>query len=134
MRDLLPLLVHFLATLARLLGPGGMRAVIAETLLIKYQLVILNRSRRRAVPPFDLIRATNGFFAAAGDRRRNRVFSAANRWPDFSVLLCPEGHLSIFSVIQTHPSCRVLLAVDFLGLRRSGSWSQIINQAQDFPE
>ncbi len=48
MRDLLPLLVHFLTTLARLLGPGGTRAVIAETLVIKHQLVILNRSRRRA--------------------------------------------------------------------------------------
>ncbi len=24
--------------------------------------------------------------------------------------------------------------MDFLGLRRSGSWSQIINQAQDFPK
>ncbi len=24
--------------------------------------------------------------------------------------------------------------MDFLGLRRSGSWPQIINQAQDFPE
>ncbi len=48
MRDLLALLVHFLITLARLLGPGGARAVIAETMLIKHQLVILNRSRRRA--------------------------------------------------------------------------------------
>ena len=48
MRDLLVFLVHFLTTLARLLGPGGTRAVIAETLLIKHQLVILNRSRRRA--------------------------------------------------------------------------------------
>ncbi len=48
MRDLLVLLVHFLTTLARLLGPAGTRAVIAETLLIKHQLVILNRSRRRA--------------------------------------------------------------------------------------
>ncbi len=42
------LLVHFLTTLARLLGPGGTRVVIAETLLIKHQPVILNRSRRRA--------------------------------------------------------------------------------------
>jgi hypothetical protein len=42
------LLLHCLTTLARLLGPGGTRAVIAETLLIKHQLVILNRSRRRA--------------------------------------------------------------------------------------
>ncbi len=36
--------------------------------------------------------------------------------------------------IQTRPSCRFHLAVDFPGLRRSGSWSQIINQAQDFLE
>jgi hypothetical protein len=45
-----------------------------------------------------------------------------------------EDHSVIFLAIQTHPSCRFHLAVDFLGLSRSGSWSQIINQAQDFPE
>ncbi len=45
-----------------------------------------------------------------------------------------EDHSVIFLVIQTHLSYRFLLAVDSLGLRRSGSWSQIINQAQDFPE
>ena len=43
-----------------------------------------------------------------------------------------EGHSVIFLAIQTHLSCRFLLAVDSLGLRRSGSSSQIINQAQDF--
>ena len=48
MRDFLVLLVHLVTTLARLLGPGGARAVVAETLLVKHQLVILNRSRRRA--------------------------------------------------------------------------------------
>ncbi len=48
MRDLLALFLHFLTTLARLLGPGGTRAVIAETSLIKHQPMILNRSRRRA--------------------------------------------------------------------------------------
>ncbi len=45
-----------------------------------------------------------------------------------------EGHLRRFSAIQTHPSYRVLLAVDSLGLRRGGSSPQIIDQAQDFPE
>ena len=45
-----------------------------------------------------------------------------------------EGHSVIFLAIQTHLSCRFLLAVDSLGLHRSGSSSQIINQAQDFPE
>ena len=45
-----------------------------------------------------------------------------------------EAHLPSFSAIQTHSSCRFHLAVDVPGLRRSGSWSQIIDQAQDFPE
>jgi hypothetical protein len=45
-----------------------------------------------------------------------------------------QGHSPIFSAIQTHPSCRFHLAVDFPGLRRSGSWSQIVNQVQDFAE
>ncbi len=65
MRDFLVLFVHFLTTLARLLGPGGTRAVIAETLLIKHQLVVLNRSRRRAVPSIYFIRTANGFFAGS---------------------------------------------------------------------
>ena len=48
MRDLFILLVHLIATLARLLGPGGLRSVVAESLLVKQQLLILNRSRHRA--------------------------------------------------------------------------------------
>jgi hypothetical protein len=42
------LLVHLVATVARLAGSGGVRAVVAESLLLKQQLLILNRSRRRA--------------------------------------------------------------------------------------
>jgi hypothetical protein len=45
-----------------------------------------------------------------------------------------EGQSVTFPAIQTHLSCRFLLAVNSLGLRRSGSSSQIINQAQDFLE
>jgi hypothetical protein len=48
MRDLVVLFIHFIATLARLLGPGGARSIIAESLLLKHQLLILNRSRRRS--------------------------------------------------------------------------------------
>ncbi len=40
----------------------------------------------------------------------------------------------VLYVLETHLSCRFLLAVDSLGLRRSGSSSQIIIQAQDFPK
>src|SRR5688572_4384087 len=48
MRDLAVLFVHLIATVARLLGRGGARSVVAESLLLKHQLLILNRSRVRA--------------------------------------------------------------------------------------
>jgi putative transposase len=48
MRDLVILFVHIIATLARLLGPGGIRSVVAESVLIKQQLLILNRSHHRS--------------------------------------------------------------------------------------
>ena len=48
MRDLAVLVLHVLATVARLAGPGGARALVAESVLVKQQLLILNRSRRRS--------------------------------------------------------------------------------------
>jgi len=48
MRDLIILLVHFITTVFRLARPGGLRSVVAESVLIKHQLLIVNRSRRRA--------------------------------------------------------------------------------------
>ena len=36
MRDPIILLVHLIATLARLMGPGGLRSVVAESLLVKH--------------------------------------------------------------------------------------------------
>ena len=48
MRDLGILFVHVIDTLACLLGPGGIRAVVAETVFVKQQLLILNRSRQRS--------------------------------------------------------------------------------------
>ena len=48
MRDLAVLFLHLLATVARLAGPGGARSVVAESVLVKQQLLILNRSRKRS--------------------------------------------------------------------------------------
>ena len=48
MRDLLILAVHLLVTIAKLTRPGGARAVAAESLLLKHQLLINNRSQKRA--------------------------------------------------------------------------------------
>jgi len=48
MRDLLILAIHLLVGCVKLLRPGGMRAVAAESLMLKHQLLIANRSRQRA--------------------------------------------------------------------------------------
>jgi shikimate 5-dehydrogenase len=48
MKNLLLMLAHLLATIAKLLGPGGAKAIVADSLLMKQQLLIINRSRRRA--------------------------------------------------------------------------------------
>jgi putative transposase len=47
-RDLAVLVLHLLTTVARLAGPGGVRSVVAESVLVKHQLLILNRSRKRS--------------------------------------------------------------------------------------
>jgi hypothetical protein len=43
-RDLAVLFLHLLATVARLTGPGGTRSVVAESVLVEQQLLILIRS------------------------------------------------------------------------------------------
>ena len=48
MKDVIYLLLHLLTTIAKLIQPGGSRAVIAENLLLKQQLFIHSRSRKRA--------------------------------------------------------------------------------------
>jgi putative transposase len=48
MHDLIVLLVHLITTVLRLTRPGGLRSVVAESVLIKHQLLIMNRSRHRA--------------------------------------------------------------------------------------
>jgi len=63
MKDLLTLLLHLLTTIAKLLGPGGAKAVIADSLLMKQQLLVINRSRRRAPNLSALDRCLFGFWS-----------------------------------------------------------------------
>ena len=48
MKDFLLTLLHLAVIIAKLSGPGGVRAVIAENLVLKQQLLVLRRGRRRA--------------------------------------------------------------------------------------
>ena len=70
MRDVIYLLLHTLTTLAKLIGPGGSRTVIAENLLLKQQLIIHNRSRHRAPNLSAQHRALLGFWSMFLNPRR----------------------------------------------------------------
>jgi putative transposase len=48
MRDILTLFLHAIVNLLRLGQPGGLRAVVAESVLMRHQILILNRGRKRA--------------------------------------------------------------------------------------
>ena len=55
MKELFILLAHLLAVLLKVVRPGGVRSVVAESLLLKHQLLTLRRSRKRApkLTPWD---------------------------------------------------------------------------------
>jgi putative transposase len=60
MHDLILLIAHVLSMLVRLAGTGGVRSVIAESALLKHQLLIVNRPRDRAPN----LRVTDRFIVA----------------------------------------------------------------------
>lgn len=70
MKDLLVLLAHLLTNIAKLLGPGGARAVVADSLLMKQQLLIINRTRQRAPNLSVLDRFLFGFWSLFLSPRR----------------------------------------------------------------
>ena len=77
MRELIILFIHAVATLMRVVRPGGVRAVIAESVLAKHQLLILSRSRRRAPNLRILDRIIAGFCSLWIQPRRLRRVAIA---------------------------------------------------------
>ena len=70
MKEALILIFHLLTLVARLLGPGGGRAIIAENLLLKQQLLIHSRCRKRAPNLSVQDRALFGFWTLFLNPRR----------------------------------------------------------------
>src|SRR6266851_4950330 len=64
MSNLVVLFVHVLATVARLLGPGGVRSVVAESVLVKQQLPD-PQSLAAAVTQSVLFRSPRGRFVCS---------------------------------------------------------------------
>jgi hypothetical protein len=81
--EIFVVIAHLVSTCVRVALPGGVRAVIAESLHLKHQLLILNRSRKRgpsltpgdqllfsaSVPSWSLRTASPGLRLESGLRR-----------------------------------------------------------------
>jgi putative transposase len=72
MKLLFLLLGHLLVTLARLTSPGGLRSVVAESLAVKHQLLIVKRSQRRAPNLTSWDRLMLGFYTLLVSPKRLR--------------------------------------------------------------
>jgi hypothetical protein len=81
MEDLALIVIHILATTAKLLGPGGLRAVMIENALLRQQLIVLRRSRRGAPNLTTLDRFLFGFgllFLKPGRVSKVAIVSVSN--------------------------------------------------------
>src|SRR5262249_33476358 len=90
MIHLLILAIHLLATIAKLLRRGGVRAVVAESLLLKHQLVISSRARRRAPSLTSFDRCVLGL----------AYFAPASRLPKLAVILNPRTLLRFHEALK----------------------------------
>src|SRR5467141_685354 len=91
MIHLLILAVHLLATIAKLVRPGGVRAVVAESLVLKHQLLISSRARRRAPN----LNSFDRFLLGLGS-----LFVPPSRIPKLAVILKPRTLLRFHEALK----------------------------------
>ena len=131
MRDLAILFIHLLATIAKLMGPGGARALVAESLLVKHQLVILNRGRERGpnLRPMDrVIAGLCILFIHSGRLLRSAVVLKTYTHFAFHAALVQRKYRRLFSPKRRgkpgpkEPSPELIEAI-IETKRRNPSWS-----------
>jgi len=92
--------------------PGGVRAVVAESLILKHQLVIVGRSRRRApnLTSFDRV--------ILGSRA---LFVSVRRIPQLAVILKPSTLFRLHRLLVDHSTRRTVLVLsDYIRAERLG--------------
>jgi hypothetical protein len=67
---MIELLTHYFVTLIKLLKPGGVKLVMAESITMKHQLIVMNRARKRSPALVTRDRFLFGLLATLIDERR----------------------------------------------------------------
>ena len=117
MRDFAIVFVHLIVTLARLARPGGLRSVVAESVLVRHQLLILNRGRKRAPN----LRATDRIIAGLCT-----LFMRPARLVGSAIMLKPSTLLYFHNLLRKRKyqmlfSPRTVIGLDHRD-RRKNSW------------
>ena len=90
MRDIVCPFIHIIVTIFRLCRRGGVRSVVAESVLLKQQLLILNRSRNRAPN----LRASDRFIAGLCS-----LFIAPTRRVRSAIILKPSTLSNLHKIL-----------------------------------
>ena len=70
MPEVIELLIHFFVSTIKLLKPGGVKVVMAETMIMKQQLIVMNRGKKRSPKLATSDRFLFGILAVFINRRR----------------------------------------------------------------
>lgn len=90
MREKIELLIHFICTLTKLLRPGGVKTVMAELIVTKQQLIVLNRGSTRTPNLTSFDRFYFGLMA---------FFIGENRLEKVAVILNPATILRLHKAL-----------------------------------
>src|SRR2546423_10502626 len=120
MIHLLMLAVHLLATIAKLVRPGGVRAVVAECLVLKHQLLISRRARRRAPN----LNSFDRFLLGLGS-----LFVPPSRLPKLAVILKPR---TLFRFHEALKKRKYRWLFSSGGHRRPGPKRELIDAIVEF--
>jgi putative transposase len=74
MLEIVELLTHFIATVVKFLKPGGVKVVMAETMVMKHQLIVMNCGKKRSPALITRDRFLFGILTLfIGERRLKKV-------------------------------------------------------------
>jgi putative transposase len=85
MPETIELLIHFFVSAIKLLRPGGVKVVMAETIAMKQQLIVMNRGRSRSPKLTTSDRFLFGILA---------IFIGGNRLKKIAVIIKPTTLLA----------------------------------------
>ncbi len=100
MKDTLLLVIHLISLLVRLLQPGGMKAVAAENLVLKKQLLVIQRARGRAPNLTTMDRFIFGWLAMLLSPKRltrSAIIIKPSTLLSFHKVLVKRKYLRLFS-------------------------------------